>query len=150
MYIGYLMRQEKLLAKGVPWHLAGLSLICFLCLHTMNDAQIAIGYNWYPHGLMDLALTWLIGYVAMFLATALDEAEGTFIDVLCWVGRYSFLICCIHHVEKNALPLQRMMAHAIPHSALLGYASLFLVRMLLYVIIVNLFLRYDNKRPSRI
>jgi hypothetical protein len=59
------------------------------------------------------------------------------------------LICCIHHVDRNAIALQSMIKQLIPHKASLGFASLFLVRIFLYVIAIKLFLKYSRMRQSR-
>ena len=144
MYIGYYMRQEKLLTKKLPWYFAALPVLLCLFASLTNDLVLKIARNVYPNGLLDLMISWIAGIVAMFFFARLDQFNGKIMDAFRWVGQYSFIIYCTHHVERQIVPWVRIVSPVI-HSAPLQFAAIYILRVLLCLTAAYVFTRYKKR-----
>ena len=148
MYIGYLMNEKKVLTKKFPWYILVLFLLLNLFLFVRGNNHISVGSNLYPNGMVDLIIAWLGGYVFMFGAAFLGQFNGRFFDLLVWMGQYSFLICCVHHVERECVPLQQAVSLVIRDDVLQFY-TVFVLRVILCLALTYVILAYQKRKRLR-
>lgn len=145
MYLGFVISQEKLLTRRMPWYLVVLPLLLWLFLFLKGDHRINISNNLYPNGLLDLIAIWSAGYLMLYAAAYLGQFDGKFFEALSWVGQYSFILCCVHHVEKTVLPLRKMVGIVI-HDPTLQFLAVFLLHTGICLALTYAFVQFGKKK----
>ncbi len=148
LYLGYQIRQLKLLEKKLPWYYTAGALLLCLLLCLKKSHRIGVSYSWFPGGLATIVAVCFLSYLLLYYASYLDQPKGRFFDGLCWLGQYSFLLCCVHQVERNALPLQTLLARVLKDS-MWQDAVYFLSRTILCISITYLLVAIGKQRRLR-
>ncbi len=145
MYLGYRVRQDRLLEKKLPWYFpAGALLICLLICLKMPH-RINFYLNLFPGGAGDIIACYLLGYVLMYYASFLDPLKGRLLDGLYWLGQNSFLVCCAHQVDFQGLPLRTFLLH-FSQNELLMDTVLFFIRLALCSFVTWLIILIGRRR----
>lgn len=134
MYIGYMMRQEKLLEKKPPWYSAALVFLFFVYIVSMENHRIDISVNSYQNGLLGLITAWIIGTATMYLFIHLSALKGKWIDLLAWIGQNSFIVFCVHHVERQLVNWNQL-SSLVTDNRQLQQIVIFLLRTFICLII---------------
>lgn len=102
LYLGYLMREKRLLLKKHPWWIWVLLGIGSFISIVFGYFGIA-GYVW-KLGFLELVFGGCSAYLLMYLAVGVDDAIGEWADGIRTIGRYSLWIMCCHTIENQGMP----------------------------------------------
>lgn len=145
MYIGHLISQYKLLTKKIPLVFVVFPLLFWVFLFVRCNFYVDIYANFYSDGMVDLIAIWLLGYHMLYAAAYLGQRSGKLIDFLSWMGQYSFVLCCIHHVENRVLLWKEAVAFVTQNLTIQFFAALIL-RICLCLALTYAFVQFEKKK----
>lgn len=94
MYLGWLMKKTDFLTREIPVYL-------IILLALAGPVMGAFGYfemsqHIFKNGMVDMIAALFTGTTLMIAGLNLNRIEGKLLEFLRWMGRESFLICCVH------------------------------------------------------
>ena len=101
-YLGYLIRKYRLLQKDIHWSVYAVLII--VSLYELLNGGFGLAYSYFFNGIWSYLASACIGLVLFRTAIFLDCIENKVADGLRKVGRYTYLIMCVHSVELISIP----------------------------------------------
>ena len=132
VWIGYYVKKNELLDEIKRFVVSPWILLIFVAwiLSAVYGVTHLYG-NYYRLGVVD-AVGAVAGSLLIFgLCEAVSEKESWFRKCLAWIGVNSLLIYCLHFLENNVMPVDRVLK-------VVGLSDLTLIALLSWLIIVVL------------
>lgn len=102
-YVGYLLKKNKLLEKGLPkkWMYWAWILIAVVYA-TWGEYDLCYGkFRCFP---LDYAGAIFLALLLLVIGIRIGKCEWKIFDVVHSVGIYSYWVLCIHSIEQKCLP----------------------------------------------
>ena len=146
VYVGYLVNQYKLLESANIIKFFPFLGVCWL--YSWWQGGIDIALFWYPSGYIFGLLGALGAFFALFkFANSFYYKESLFWRIICFWGRYSLVIYCVHAIDEN---LNNWHFFALGCNIPIEYRDVFVffVRLLITFIIAVILLKIKLLREG--
>ena len=146
IYVGYLVNQYKLLESANAVKIFPFLGVCWL--YSWWQGGIDMALFWFPTGYIFGLLGALGAFLALFeFANSFYRKNSLFWRIICFWGRYSLVIYCIHAIDENLNNWHFFAAnHAIPFECRDYFV--FFARLLITFIIALILLKIKPLREG--
>lgn len=103
MYLGWLMKKTNFLTREIPAYLLILMLLAGPVLGAFGYFDMS--QHSFENGMVDLISGLLVGTGLLVLALRCNRWDGKLMELVRWMGRENFLICCVHSFWMLMPPL---------------------------------------------
>lgn len=148
MYVGWLLKKSKALTHRLPIPMMITThAICMLSI--CMGGYMSISANGYGSA-ADLLIGYMAGIVLFYIAAAPRHLDGRMSERICWMGRNSLYICCIHTVAFIVGPWTRI-AENYSDRPWIGLIIELLIQLVSAIggcYLLLAVIRYKNKRAT--
>ncbi len=128
MYIGYCMKETKIMAQGLSKQAYVILILVFMCALPFGNVEVS--QNVWKLGFFDYVVSAIAGVLFCMWSIHLERLKGRFAKELRWFGKNSLYILCIHTIEYLVFPWDRV-AIKFGENTIVGIIALFFVRVII-------------------
>lgn len=139
MYVGYLAKDAYKYYMSLKQSQKNLIIVfCFVvyAIFVYKFEEFWPVHNEYAHGPLDLAACLCIAVCIMVISSFIDKHSGILASFLATCGKYSLVILCVHIIELDVFPWEKVAQIAMMHGMTDYVAHAILIRLCKVVWIV--------------